>query len=117
MTAITAQAFAPMSVPLRLAATATPVAGQQVQWQNNDYKAGNYRFVNLSQVHVAIGFGSTPAEAQSNATGPTSTTLVNKQIIIAPLGIEIFSLGSNVYMSAAVDSGTASIVVTGGVGL
>ena len=117
MSTITAQAFRPTSKPLRIAASGTAQPGAKVVWNDQDYKPGSYRIANLSQVHVAISWGSSAAEAQANAVGPSSSVPVSNQIIIAPLGVEIISLGNNAFISATTDSASANIVIVGGVGL
>ena len=93
------------------AATTAPAA---VQAASTTLGGNQYRIVNPGSVTVFIGYGSTAAEANTNASVVTSS---GASLPLLPGTDEILSFVPNAYFTGVTSSGTASIYVTPGDGL
>lgn len=105
------QAFTPMGNTVVFTAAVTPPT--PVQAVSTTLGGNQYRVHNAGAVVIALGFGTTAAEATSYA----NTSIFGKTITMVPGSVEVFSLPGNAYFTAATPSSTASVYVTPGDGV
>jgi len=93
------------------AATTAPTAVQAV---SSTLGGNQYRIINPGSVTVFLGYGSTAADANTNATVVTTS---GAAIPLLPGTDEILSFVPNAYFTGITVSGTANVYVTPGDGL
>jgi hypothetical protein len=94
--------------------TATTAAPAAVQAVSTTLGGNQYRIVNPGSVTVFLGYGSTAAEANTNATVVTSS---GAALPLLPGTDEILSFVPNAYFTGITVSGSANVYVTPGDGL
>lgn len=94
--------------------TATTTAPAAVQAVSTTLGGNQYRIVNPGSVTVFLGYGSTAAEANTNATVVTSS---GAALPLLPGTDEILSFVPNAYFTGITVSGSANVYVTPGDGL
>lgn len=94
--------------------TANTAAPAAVQAISTTLGGNQYRIVNPGTVTVFLGYGTTAAEANSNATIVTSS---GPSLPLLPGTDEILSFVPNAYFTGITVSGTANVYVTPGDGL
>jgi hypothetical protein len=94
--------------------TANTSAPTPVQALSSTLGGNQYRIINNGTVIVFLGYGTTSAEANSNAVVVSST---GPSMPILPGTDEILSFVPNAYFTGITSSGTAAIYITPGDGL
>jgi hypothetical protein len=94
-----------------LAATSAPTPVQAVA---NTLGGNQYRIINSGNVVVFLGYGSTAAQATTNAVTVTSS---QPALPLLPGTDEILTFVPNAYFTGVTSSGTANIYITNGDGM
>ncbi len=94
-----------------LAATTAPAPVQAVA---NTLGGNQYRIINSGNVVVFLGYGSTAAQATTNAVTVTSS---QPALPLLPGTDEILTFVPNAYFTGVTSSGTANIYITNGDGM
>jgi len=94
-----------------LAATSAPTPVQAVA---NTLGGNQYRIINSGNVVVFLGYGSTAAQATTNAVTVTSS---QPALPLLPGTDEILTFVPNAYFTGVTLSGTANIYITNGDGM
>ena len=94
-----------------LAATTAPTPVQAVA---NTLGGNQYRIINSGNVVVFLGYGSTAAQATTNAVTVTSS---QPALPLLPGTDEILTFVPNAYFTGVTASGTANIYITNGDGM
>ena len=94
-----------------LAATTAPTPVQAVA---NTLGGNQYRIINSGNVVVFLGYGSTAAQATTNAVTVTSS---QPALPLLPGTDEILTFVPNAYFTGVTSSGTANIYITNGDGM
>jgi hypothetical protein len=94
--------------------TAASTAPTPVQCASSTIGGNQYRIINAGTVTVFLGYGSTAADATSNAVQVTSS---QASFPLLPNTDEILTFVPNAYFTGATASGTASVYITPGDGL
>ena len=93
------------------AATSAPTA---VQALSTTLGGNQYRIINSGTVIVFLGYGTTAANANTNATVVTTTS---PAFPLLPGTDEILTFAPNAYFTGITTSGTANVYVTPGDGM
>jgi len=94
-----------------LAATTAPTPVQAVA---STLGGNQYRIINSGNVVVFLGYGSTAAQATTNAVTVTSS---QPALPLLPGTDEILTFVPNAYFTGVTASGTANIYITNGDGM
>jgi len=108
------QAFSPLGPTIVISATGVAPVGEQAPAsdENKVRSVGNYRFNNSSGSEgIWIGYGSTAAEAQANATAPAPG--ITKNFFLAPGATEILKFGQDTFFSGLANVATDFYIVPG----
>lgn len=97
-----------------VAFTANVAAPTAVQAISTTIGGNQYRIINSGTVTVFLGYGTTAADANTNATVVTTTA---PSFPLLPGTDEILTFVPNAYFTGITSSGTATIYVTPGDGL
>jgi len=104
--------FSPMGNTVTF--TANVAAPNAVQANSTTPGANNYEFVNLGNVVVHVGAGTSNATAVANALIPGANSAPS--IPLAPGATLVWSFGPNFFFTGITSSGTAVVYVTPGDG-
>lgn len=105
------QAFTPMGNTVTFTAATTSPA--PVQAVSSTLGANQYRVHNSGAVVIALGFGTTSAEATASA----NTSVNGKTITMVPGSIEVFSLPGNAFFTGQTATSTAVVYISPGDGV
>jgi hypothetical protein len=94
--------------------SADTTAPTPVQALSTTLGGNQYRIINNGTVTVFLGYGSTSANATSNAVVVTSS---QNSLPLLPSTDEILTFVPNAYFTGITSSGTATIYITPGDGL
>lgn len=94
--------------------TAAVTAPTPVQAISNTLGGNQYRIINAGTVTVFLGYGTTAANATSNAAVVTSS---GSSIPLLPGTDEILSFVPNAYFTGVTSSSTASVYIVPGDGM
>jgi len=94
--------------------TAATTAPSPVQALSTSLGGNQYRIINAGTVTVFLGYGSTSANATTNATLVTSSQAA---FPLLPGTDEILTFVPNAYFTGITASGTAAVYITPGDGL
>jgi Na+/phosphate symporter len=94
--------------------TAASTAPTAVQCVSTTLGGNQYRVINNGTVTVFLGYGTTAAEATTNAVQVTSSQAA---FPLLPSTDEILTFVPNAYFTAVTASGTAVVYITPGDGL
>ena len=110
--------FAPHGNTKRLAVRSSAYTTVRMTVTSNFLKADSYLITNLGPSIIALGYGSSAAEAMSNASFPSAGDTTGVFCFIVPPGQRtIDALSKNiVYFAAVTASGTADVLITPGRG-
>lgn len=102
--------FTPMGNTVTFTAATTSPA--PVQAVSSTLGANQYRIFNSGSVAVAVGYGTTAADATSSA----NTSISGRTIVMLPASVEVFSLPGGAFFTGQVASGTSVVYISPGDG-
>lgn len=111
--------FAPHGNTKRITARTSVTSSVQMTVNSDFLKSDSYVITNLGPAIVAMGFGSSSAEARANARFPETDNTTGTFCFIVPPGQRTIDALSKdtVYFAASTASGTADVLITPGTGM